>query len=92
MKEKMSWSSMLAACCLKLAARGLKLAAWSLNRLVLDACGLRLAACGLWLEAWRLDLDWVTVFDTPFIMYFIGYDPPPSLVNIWFSAGHMLHS
>jgi hypothetical protein len=84
MRAIKSRSLLLAAWRLMLVARSLMLVACGLNRLVLDACCLRL-------EAWRLDLDRVTVFNTPFIVYFISYDPPPSLFNIWFSAGHMLH-
>ena len=67
-----------------LAARGLRL--W------LEAWSLWLAACCSRLEAWRLDLDRVSVLDTPFIVNFICDDIPSPLFNIRFSAGHMLHS
>ena len=68
-----------------LVARSLPLVACISNRLALEAC------C-LWLEAWRLNLDWVSVLDTPFIVNFIRDDIPSPLFNIRFSAGHMLHS
>ena len=51
-----------------------------------------LAACCLRLEAWRLDLNWISILDTPFIVNFIRDDIPSPLFNIRFSAGHMLHS
>ena len=50
-----------------------------------------LAACCLRLEAWHLDLDWISILDTPFIVNFIRDDIPSPLFNIRFSAGHMLH-
>ena len=53
---------------------------------------LTLGARGSLLEAWCLDLDRVSVLDTPFIMNFIRDDIPSPLFNIRFSAGHMLHS
>ena len=53
---------------------------------------LTLGARGSLLEAWCLDLDRVSVLDTPFIMKLIRYDPPSTLFDIWFSAGHMLRS
>ena len=51
-----------------------------------------LAACCSRLEAWRLDLDWVSILDTPFIVNFIRDDIPSPLFNIRFSAGHTLCS
>ena len=51
-----------------------------------------LAARRLLLEAWRLDLDWISVLDTPFIVNFIRDNIPSPLFNIRFSAGHMLCS
>ena len=68
-----------------LAARSLNLAARYLKSLGLEACCSRL-------EAWRLDLDRVSVLDTPFIVNFIRDDIPSPLFDIWFSAGHMPRS